>query len=43
MFDVGEDDAIVRAKTGVSLNPRSPAASASLPLESKLDTQLLID
>ena len=42
MFDVGAEDPLIR-KTGVSLNPRSPAASASLPLDANLDMQLLID
>jgi hypothetical protein len=42
MFDVETDDHLVRSKTGVSLNPMSPPAAGSLPLN-KLTSQLLID
>jgi hypothetical protein len=43
MFDVDADENTGRAKTGVSINPRSPATSGSLPLDNKYSMQLLID
>jgi len=43
MFDVEVEDHLLRSKTGVSLNPRSPAASGSLPLDNKYTSQLLLD
>jgi len=43
MFDVGGEELLVRGKTGVSINPRSPTVSASLPLDNKLTSQLLLD
>lgn len=43
MFDVGAEEHLVRDKTGVSINPRSPATSGSLPLANNLKSQLLLD